>query len=125
MGVLKSPSTEISGIDWLVQQNNGQFDPVLFGDYRDPQDNVLNNSFGDFFNDAFQSPQDFNSPYNTGESIDPVQSQKRDLMKEVEEQQNGGFDESVTIGNQTYDCGQMWFVNLLRYIHDEFILNLV
>lgn len=52
----------------MAQQNGGQFDPMLFGDYRDPQENVLeNNSFGDFFNEAFPSPQDFNTPYNTGE----------------------------------------------------------
>ena len=52
-----------------------QFDPVLFGDYRDPQDNILsNNAFGDFFNDAFPT-QDFSSPYNTGDFVSPPAKQ--------------------------------------------------
>ena len=81
LNFVKTPNTDINGIDWMAQQNGGQFDPVLFGDYRDPQDSILNNSFGEFFNDAFPSPQDFTSPYNTGEAASQSQPQKRDLMQ--------------------------------------------
>lgn len=89
--VMKSPITDINGIDWMAQQNGGQFDPILFGDYRDPQDNILNNStFGGYFNDAFLA-QDFNSPFNTGDVI-ASPPPKRDLMKEIELQQNGTED---------------------------------
>ena len=74
----------------MAQQNGGQFDPVLFGDYRDPQDNILNNTFDDFFNDALPT-QDFASPYNTGDV--PQAEPKRDLMKEIEVKQNGGNED--------------------------------
>lgn len=87
-----SPMNDINGIDWMAQQNGGQFDPVLFGDYRDPQDNILNNNYGGFFNDAFLS-QDFSSPFNTGEIIASPQP-KRDILKEIDSQQ----DEDDTIG---------------------------
>lgn len=92
---MKSPINDINGIDWMAQQNGGQFDPLLFGDYRDPQDNIVNNSsFGGFFNDAFLA-QDFNSPFNTGDIVasPPL---KRDLMKEIELQQNGTEDDFST-----------------------------
>ena len=69
----------------MAQQNGGQFDPVLFGDYRDPQDNILN-TFGDYFNDAFPL-NDFASPYNAGDAIS--QPGKKDFMKEIEVQRNG------------------------------------
>lgn len=84
--ITKSPAADIIGFDWMAQQNGGQFDPVLFGDYRDPQDNILNNSFGDYFNDAFPS-YDFTSPYNTSDIA--TQPPKKDFMKEIEVRENG------------------------------------
>ncbi|EFR04854.1 hypothetical protein MGYG_07857 [Nannizzia gypsea CBS 118893] len=53
-GLLSDPS--IPSFDWLAQQNGGHFDPVLFGDYRDPQDAVLSQEFSGFFDDAFPLP---------------------------------------------------------------------
>ena len=62
---VKSPISDVNGIDWLAQQNGGQFDPVLFGSFRDPHESILNNAFGDdFFADAYNA-QDFSTPYNT------------------------------------------------------------
>lgn len=98
----------------MAQQNGGQFDPILFGDYRDPQDNILNSSnFGGFFNDAFLS-QDFSNPFNTADFI-ASPPPKRDLMKEVEIQQNGNDDgfllHPVTTINdkkQTIGCDKLW-----------------
>ncbi|KAF3492385.1 Chap1 [Arthroderma uncinatum] len=52
--LLSDPS--IPSFDWLAQQNGGHFDPVLFGDYRDPQDAVLSQEFSGFFDDAFPMP---------------------------------------------------------------------
>lgn len=102
----KSPAADINGIDWMAQQNGGIFDPVLFGDYRDPQDNILNNNtFGDFFDDAFPS-QDFGTPYNTGEA--PA---KKDLMQEivvsktVSPSELGPKDDK----NQFVACDKLWF----------------
>ncbi|KAL9130074.1 MAG: hypothetical protein Q9217_001633 [Psora testacea] len=104
--VLKSPVSDINGIDWMAQQNGGQFDPVLFGDYRDPQDNILN-TFDDFFNDAFPT-QDFASPYNTGDA--PTPEPKRDLMKEIQVRQDGGEDEVVPAERppQYLECDKLW-----------------
>lgn len=98
----------------MAQQNGGQFDPVLFGDYRDPQDSILNAQFGDFFNDAFPSPQDFTSPYYTANSIgSPDQPPKRDLMSEIEIVKNnrpedlGSVDE---IKQENVTCEALWSV---------------
>jgi len=103
----KSPTNDINGIDWMAQQNGGQFDPVLFGDYRDPQDNILNNSFGDFFNDAFPL-QDFSSPFNTGELPEP--QPKRDLMKEIEVQQNSDNIKPAEQPKKYLGCDKLWYV---------------
>ena len=87
---------------------------MLWGDYRDPQDNILNNNFDNFFNDAFQSPVDFTSPYNTGELLEPPQPQKRNLMDEIEVQQNGESEqgESHALPNdnpkQYLTCEKLW-----------------
>lgn len=91
----------------MAQQNGGQFDPVLFGDYRDPQDNILNNSFGDFFNDAFPL-QDFSSPFNTGELPEP--QPKRDLMKEIEVQQNSDNIKPAEQPKKYLGCDKLWYV---------------
>lgn len=103
--VAKSPAADINGIDWMAQQNGGAFDPVLFGDYRDPQDNILNNNaFGDFFNDAFPL-QDFGTPYYTGE-VPP----KKDLMQEIEIQKNASPSELGPEDDrkQLLACDKLW-----------------
>lgn len=112
VSVYKAPSSDVNGIDWMAQQNGGTFDPVLFSDYRDPQDNIVNSSFGEFFNDAFQSPIDFTSPYNTGESPNPPQPQKRNLIDEIEAQQNGGTEGEEFVNDpnpkQFLTCDKLW-----------------
>ena len=105
--LVKSPAVDINGIDWMAQQNGGAFDPVLFGDYRDPQDNILNNNaFGDFFNDAFPS-QDFGTPYYTGEA-----PPKKDLMQEVEVLKDANPSEVGPKDNEKslVNCQKLWFV---------------
>ena len=120
-----------AGFDWMAQQNGGQFDPVLFNDYRDPQENIMNGEFGDFFNDAFLT-QDFGSPFNTGEALsDPLQqpapaptsiattaSTKPDLMKEVEAAQNANDDPEVRpVEKPSFiACDKLWLVNPPRYM---------
>lgn len=112
----KSPVVDINGIDWMAQQNGGAFDPVLFGDYRDPQDNIINNNaFGDFFNDAFSS-QDFGTPYYTGEA-----PPKKDLMQEIEVQKNASPSELGPRDNPktSVACEKLWFV------HCAFVMMLI
>ena len=102
----KTPAGNLNGIDWMAQQNGGQFDPVLFGDYRDAQDGLFNN---DFFNDAFLS-QDFSTPFNIPEGASPA-APKKSLMQQVDEQQNGDVEEVVP-GEQTKQfltCDKLWF----------------
>ena len=112
--MVKSPFADINGIDWLAQQNGGQFDPVLFGDYRDPQDSILNNNtFGDYFNDAFpvQDFQDFSSAYNTADFASPAP--KQDLMQQVDKQKEGSPLEFVPSdeARKFISCDKLWLVH--------------
>ena len=105
----KSPAFDINGIDWMAQQNGGAFDPVLYGDYRDPQDNILNNNaFGDFFNDAFPS-QDFGTPYYTGNappSKDLIQEVEAEVQKTAGPRKLGPEDDN----KKFLGCERIWFV---------------
>ena len=100
--------SDFNSIDWMAQQNGGQFDPELFGDYRDPQDNILSAEFGGFFSDAFPV-QDFTSPFYTGDITTPAP--KRDLMQEVENQKNGNDDvgQAPEKPKNLLKCNQLWY----------------
>jgi AP-1-like factor len=113
LGPAKTPASDINGIDWLAQQNGGQFDPVLFGGYRDSQDSIVGQDFGSFFNDAFPLP-DLGSPFNnlSADVPSPAPALKRDLMKEIEDTQNGA-DEEVVPGedrSKMLSCNKIWYV---------------
>ena len=111
---VKTPSSDLNGIDWMVQQNGGQFDPVLFGDYRDPQDNILNNGFDDFFSDAFPL-SDFTNPFNIGEVTNSGPVPKRDSIKDIEVQQSDKGEVVSAANTQRFiDCDQLWLVVLLE-----------
>ena len=108
-GNFENPAFDINGIDWFAQQNNNQFDPQLFGDYREPQDNILSNEpFGDtFFTDAF-ALGDFTSPFNMAPSPAPP---KKDLVAQIDEKQNE--DDEVVPGEDTtqmLSCNTIWYV---------------
>ena len=110
---LKTPSSDLNGIDWMAQQNRGQFDPVLFGDYRDPQDNIPNNSFDDFFSDAFPF-SDFANPFDVQEVTNPAPAPKQDLIKEIEVQQpNDGEVVPMEDPRRSITCDKLWLVVLL------------
>ncbi|KAJ5172031.1 AP-1-like transcription factor napA [Penicillium capsulatum] len=100
------------GLEWLTQQNGGQFDPVLFGDWREPQDAVLSQDFGSFFNEAFPLP-DLGSPsHNLTEAISPQQQQqqqapKKSLIAQIDSKQ----DEEVVPGEdkaKMLSCTKIW-----------------
>ncbi|TVY50390.1 AP-1-like transcription factor napA [Lachnellula cervina] len=106
-GNLDNPSLDVNGIDWFAQQNGNQFDPQLFGDYREPQENILSgDNFGDsFFTDAFAMP-DFNSPFNAEPSPAPA---KKDLVAQIDDKQNE--DDEVVPGEDTsklLTCNTIW-----------------
>ncbi|KAH6894414.1 transcription factor PAP1-domain-containing protein [Thelonectria olida] len=100
-----------TNFDWLAHQNGGQFDPQLFGDYREPQDNVLNNpSFDDFFNDALDT--DFITPFNMAPSPNVPKSSvvapKKNLIAEIDAQQNSVDDEPLAKKDQNMNCNELW-----------------
>ena len=94
-----------TNFDWLAQQNGGQFDPQLFGDYREPQNNVLANpSFDDFFNDAVDN--DFFTPFNMGPN--PVDVGKTNLIDEIDAQKSAVHEEPE---KTAMSCNQIWYVS--------------
>lgn len=108
----KTPNTDTKGIDHFATQNGGQFDPILFGDYRESQAAVVGD--GDFtngfFNDAFVMP-DFGSPFHFG---DTPAVQKPNPLEEIEKLQDG-VDEEVVPGEDTtqmLNCHKIWYVDL-------------
>ncbi|KAM0740773.1 hypothetical protein ACQRIT_005957 [Beauveria bassiana] len=93
-----------SSLDWLAQQNGGQFDPQLFNDYREPQQNILSNpSFDDFFNDAFDA--DFLTPFNTAPS--PNLAKKSNLMAEIDAQQKA-VEDDIPMGGKNRGAHEIW-----------------
>jgi AP-1-like factor len=107
MSTADGPFSQFTGLDfsnnsfdWLVQQNNGgQFDPQLFGDYREPQENVMTHStFDDLFNDSLEA--DFLTPYN-------MANKKLNLIDEIDAKQNAIDDEPR---KENMSCNQLWYV---------------
>jgi len=93
--------------DWLANQNGGHFDPQLFGDYREPQDNVLSNpNLDDFFSDAFNA--DFFTPYNMPATTKQA-APKKNLIDEIDAQQNSLDDEPP---KNNMNCNQIWYDSL-------------
>jgi AP-1-like factor len=95
------------GIDWLAHQNGGQFDPVLFGDWREPQDAVLSQDFGSFFNDAFPLP-DLGSPSHNLSEVASNAPPKKSLVAQIdskleEDEVVPGEDQS-----QMLSCTKIW-----------------
>ncbi|KAI9709803.1 MAG: DNA-binding transcription factor yap1 [Chrysothrix sp. TS-e1954] len=118
----KTPGSDFNGsFDWLASQNGGQFDPVLFGDYRDTQNAIVgtNDFTGGLFEDSLPFP-DFNDPFNFNMAADttipamvstpspaktqpPTQSAKAgkvDLMEQVRRQREGEEDPAPPTGQQ-------------------------
>ncbi|KAI1121266.1 PAP1-domain-containing protein [Nemania abortiva] len=98
---------DFTNFDWLSQQNGGQFDPQLFGEYREPQSNILaNTNFDDsFFNDAFDA--DFLAPFNAPvvSSPKPV---KKDICAEIDARKESE-DTIVTSANgKLLTCNNIW-----------------
>lgn len=102
---------EPNSFDWLAQQNGGQFDPELFGAYREPQENVLANANYDdgFFKDALDA--EFFLPYNMAPS--PA-STKKNLIDQIDAAQN--LDANVVTKPDPanpgkLDCNDVWYVD--------------
>ncbi|RYP76497.1 hypothetical protein DL771_001731 [Monosporascus sp. 5C6A] len=97
-------NVDFGNFDWLPSQNGGQFDPQLFGGYREPQNNILaNTTFDDsFFNDAFDI--DFTTPYNVAPSPKPT---KKNICDEIDAQKEQ--DDMITsINGKLLTCNNIW-----------------
>ena len=97
---------DFSSIDWISQQNGGQFDPQLFGDYREPQDNILASATFDdsFFNDAFDV--DFTTPYNVAPSPN---APKKNLIAEIDARKESE-DTIIASNGKLLTCNNIWYV---------------
>lgn len=126
----QNPVGDINNLDWLTSQNGGQFDPQLFGEYRESQDAIVGNGdfdnglFNEAFNDAF--PYDLGSPFNTFGDLTSSPKQQtqalasRSLMAEVEKQRDGNEDDGlgpvqqiqrVTTPGKMLNCNTIWCVD--------------
>ncbi|KAF3761370.1 PAP1-domain-containing protein, partial [Cryphonectria parasitica EP155] len=96
---------DMNDMNFLANTNNFQFDPQLFGNYREPQDNVLSTGFDDsFFNDAFDI--DFTTPYFAPSPNPP----KKDLMARIDAAKNDDRTELVqTQDGQFLTCNKIWY----------------
>jgi AP-1-like factor len=97
-------NVNMTDFNWLPQ-NNFQFDPQLFGDYREPQDNILSTGgFDDsFFNDAFDA--DFLTPYNVPITTNAGNPKKPGLIEQIDAAKN--TDELDSNGN-LLTCNKIW-----------------
>lgn len=111
-------SVDMANFNWLPQ-NNFQFDPQLFGDYREPQDNILaTGGFDDsFFNDAFDA--DFLTPYNVPVTTNAGNAKKPGLIEQIDAAKN--TDELDSNGN-LLTCNKIWSVSTSGVEPSEIVL---
>jgi AP-1-like factor len=134
-GALTNASTP--AFDWLATQNNGQFDPVLFGDYRESQDAIVGD--GDFNSGFFEAafPYDLNTPFAMNDFSSPKAPQQTsasaNLLAQVEKCREGGDDDiylpkqipaqqsqqsinemSLKSAEQMLNCNTIWCVDPLN-----------
>jgi AP-1-like factor len=112
-GATQSPAIapDAVGFDFFANQNGGNFDPTLFGDYRESQSAIVGD--GDFtngfFNDAFPLADYGNSPFHFG---DTPAIQKSNPLEDIERIQDG--DDEVVPGDdpaQLLNCHKIWSVS--------------
>ncbi|RYO75096.1 hypothetical protein DL764_010592 [Monosporascus ibericus] len=95
---------DFGNFDWLPSQNGSQFDPQLFGGYREPQNNILANATFDdsFFNDAFDV--DFTTPYNVAPSPKPT---RKNICDEIDARKEK--DDFITsVDGKLLTCNSIW-----------------
>lgn len=95
---------DFNDVSWLASQNNFQFDPQIFGDYRDPQQNVLTNGGLDdtFFNDAFEV--DFTTPYNMPLITPLPEVKKPNILTQIDAAKEADTDDAGAL----LTCNGIW-----------------
>ncbi|CAK7205532.1 DNA-binding transcription factor yap1 [Sporothrix eucalyptigena] len=92
-------NVDINDMSWLNNQTNFQFDPQLFGDYREPQENILaGGGFDDsFFNDALEV--DFTTPFNMAPNpLITTTAKANSLIAQIDAAKEGEFSSSSIAG---------------------------
>ncbi|KAH3918907.1 hypothetical protein HBI56_097280 [Parastagonospora nodorum] len=102
-----TPQPQANGLDYFANQNGGQFDPTLFGEYRDTTNAIVGDGdfTGGFFNDAFLNTG-YASPFHFG---DTPAVQKSNPLEEIERIQDG--EDEVVPGddiNSMLNCHKIW-----------------
>jgi len=102
-----TPQPQPNGLDYFANQNGGQFDPTLFGEYRDTTNAIVGDGdfTGGFFNDAFLNTG-YGSPFHFG---DTPAVQKTNPLEEIERIQDG--EDEVVPGedvNSLLNCHKIW-----------------
>jgi len=104
-------ANDLNGFDFLANQNGGQFNPVLFGDYRESQAAIVGDDAftGGFFNDAFPLSQDFGSPFSFGTGNTPA-VQKSNPLENADKLADGEEEEVVPGEDQSQllSCHSIW-----------------
>ncbi|KAL2260936.1 hypothetical protein VTK26DRAFT_4920 [Humicola hyalothermophila] len=86
---------------WLPEPDF-QFNPQVFGGYRDPQENGLSLGFDDsFFNDALD--MDFPTAYNL--PLTSPTAPKKDLIAQIDAAKNG---DDTALSGQMLNCNKIW-----------------
>jgi len=103
-----------TNFDWLANQNGGSFEPQLFGDFREPQENILSDpSYDDFFNDALNA--DFFTPFNVppesslgkADNTHTSSAPKANLIDAIDAQKED-YDDSLKPAKENMNCNQIW-----------------
>lgn len=93
------PATTDFNFDWLATQNGGQFDPVLFNDYRDSQAAVVGDGdfTGGFFDDSmpFADYDNFNLDLEPTTTISAPAPSKPSLLEQVAASREGNDEEDA------------------------------
>ncbi|KAK1755728.1 putative transcription factor pap1 protein [Echria macrotheca] len=109
---------EMPDFNFLPQ--NFEFDPQLFGDYREPQESILSNAFDDsLFNDAIE--MDFPTPYNMPLAT-PASTAKMNLIAQIDAAKDA---DDVGASGQLLTCNKIWekLQNCPRVRDGEFDLD--
>lgn len=102
-----------NSLDWLAQQSSTTFDPVLFGDYREPVNDINTNLNMSFFEDAFPvlNFDALGSPLSPPAEKPAALAGKKSLIATIDAMNNDDDDDEVVPGDdhkQMLSCNKIW-----------------
>lgn len=99
---------DFTNLNWITDLNGVQFDPQLFGDYREPQSNIMaNTTFDDgFFNEAFDV--DFTTPFNAPPTLTSPKPAKKDICAEIDARKETEDTIVTTANGKLLTANNIW-----------------